>query len=99
MLALLGAIDHAQSHAEVAAERALLAALGGTCHSPVAVLCRHADGALAMRAVLFSEDGSARVERSATFPVDDRQAPARLARELLTAADPAIVRLFTGAAG
>jgi hydroxymethylbilane synthase len=37
--ALLAAIDHAPSRAEVTAERALLAALGGSCHSPVAVMC------------------------------------------------------------
>ena len=35
----LAAIDHAPSRAEVMAERALLAALGGSCHSPIAVLC------------------------------------------------------------
>ena len=36
--ALLAAIDHRATHACVAAERALLAALGGSCHSPVGVL-------------------------------------------------------------
>jgi len=40
---LLGAIDHAPSRAEVTAERALLAALGGNCHSPIAVLCERAE--------------------------------------------------------
>src|SRR6478609_3536012 len=35
----LAAIDHPSSRSEVMAERALLAALGGTCHSPIAVLC------------------------------------------------------------
>ena len=96
ILALLGAIDHAPSRAEVIAERALLAALGGSCHSPVAVLCRHADGTIAMRAALFSEDGAARIEQSASFAVDDCDGPARLAHDLLAAADPAIVRLFAG---
>ena len=96
ILTLLGAIDDAPSRAEVTAERALLAALGGTCHSPVAVLCRHTDGTLAMRAALFSEDGAARIERSASFAADDRDGPARLAHDLLAAADPEIVRLFAG---
>ena len=96
ILTLLGAIDHAPSRAEVTAERALLAALGGSCHSPVGVLCRHAEGRIAMRAALFSEDGAARIERSASFAADDADAPARLARDLLGAADPEIARLFAG---
>lgn len=95
-LALLGAIDHPPSRAEVMAERGLLAALGGTCHSPVAVLCRHSDGALEMRAALFSEDGGARIERSASFAAGDREGPARLASELLRTADAEIARLFAG---
>ena len=97
--ALLSAIDHGPSRSEVMAERALLAALGGTCHSPIAVLCRHSDDGIAMRAALYSEDGAARIERSASFTLDDVGGPARLARELLAAADPEIVRLFDGPAG
>ncbi|MDP3675758.1 MAG: hydroxymethylbilane synthase [Novosphingobium sp.] len=98
-LALLGAIDHPPSRAEVMAERALLAALGGTCHSPVAVLCRYSDGALEMRAALFSENGTARIERSASFAADDGEGPVLLASELLREADPEIARLFSGSAG
>ena len=36
--ALLGAIDHGDTSAAVAAERAFTLALGGTCHSPIAAL-------------------------------------------------------------
>jgi hydroxymethylbilane synthase len=97
-VALLSAVDYPPSRAEVAAERALLAALGGTCHSPVAVLCNYDHGTIAMRAALFSEDGAARIERSASFAADDRDGPARLAGELLRAADPQIKRLFDGQA-
>jgi hydroxymethylbilane synthase len=39
----LAAIDHAPTHAAVRAERALLLALGGNCHSPIA-LHTQADG-------------------------------------------------------
>src|SRR5690606_4343847 len=59
---LLAAIDHAPSRAEAMAERALLAGLGGSCHSPIAVLCDFRDGMLAMRAALFSPDGAERVD-------------------------------------
>ena len=97
-IALLAAIDHAPSRAEVMAERALLAALGGTCHSPIAVLCRHSDSGIAMRAALYSEDGATRIERSSSFALDDKDGPARLARDLLANADPEIVRLFDGPA-
>jgi len=94
--ALLGAIDHAASRAEVTAERALLAALGGSCHSPVAVLCDIDGAMLAMHAALFSPDGAERVEGAATFPAGDEAGPARLAADLLARATPGIAGHFTG---
>ena len=53
-LSALAALDHSETRAELEAERALLAALGGTCHSPVAVLCTHEARGLAMHAAIFS---------------------------------------------
>ena len=97
MRALLAAIDDAPSRARVTAERALLAALGGSCHSPVAVLTECRGTKLAMRAALFSEDGAARIERSATFSADDPEGPRRIAQDLLAHAPAAIAGLFAGA--
>ena len=101
-LACLAAIDHEPSRAEVMAERALLAGLGGSCHSPIAVLTTHANefggGDLIMRAALLSPDGAARIERTARFAVGDLEAPARLAALLLDEAEDAIARNFTGPA-
>jgi hypothetical protein len=57
--ALLAAIDDPVTHAELDAERALLAALGGNCHSPVAALCVTTAGALA--GVSAASSGSVRV--------------------------------------
>ena len=94
--ALLGAIDHPASRAEVTAERALLAALGGSCHSPVAVLCDFDGAMLAMRAALFSPDGAERVEGEATFRAGDDSGPARLAADLLDRATPSIAAHFAG---
>ena len=94
MRGLLAAIDHGPSRAEVTAERALLAALGGTCHSPVAMLSKAEDGTIAMRAALFSADGAARIERSAAFALDDDAGAERLAHELLNDCDPTIASLF-----
>ena len=95
---LIAAIDHAPSRAEALAERALLAALGGSCHSPVAVLCDLAGHMLMMRAALFSPDGAERVDGMATFPADDPGGPARLAADLLARATPGIAGHFAGPA-
>lgn len=94
--ALLAPIDHAPSHARVLAERALLGALGGTCHSPIAVLCEESGGELTMRAALFSPDGADRVEGGARFPAGDHATPAALARDLLSHAPLAITGHFAG---
>lgn len=92
--ALLSAIDHGPSHRAVIAERALLAALGGNCHSPIAVLTQEADDNLTIRAALLSPDGAERVEETARFALDDLDGPARLAGELLSKAGPAIREHF-----
>ncbi|KPL68209.1 porphobilinogen deaminase [Erythrobacter sp. SG61-1L] len=97
--ALIAAIDHAPSRAQVMAERALLSGLGGTCHSPIAVLCREEGGLLCMRAAIFSPDGVERVEFVARFVPGDEDAPGALAAELLRRASPAIRQHFTGSAG
>ncbi len=94
--ARLAAIDHAPSRAEVMAERALLAALGGSCHSPVAVLCDPDGAMLAMRAALFSPDGLERVNGAATFASGDVTGPERLAADLLARATPGIAAHFAG---
>ncbi|MEO6153058.1 MAG: hydroxymethylbilane synthase [Croceibacterium sp.] len=92
----LGAIDHAPSRAEVEAERALLAALGGTCHSPVGVLCDLTGDMLAMRAAIYSEDGTERVAGQETFAINDRTGPAHLAADLLARASEKVAGHFTG---
>jgi hydroxymethylbilane synthase len=94
MLDLLALIDHAPSSRTVMAERALLAALGGNCHSAVAVLTRCSGDAMTMRAALFSPDGAERVEASGQFHQDDSDAPRQLADTLLTIAPQAITDHF-----
>ena len=92
----LAAIDHAPSREQVLAERALLAALGGSCHSPIAVITRSAGEHLAMTCALFSGDGAEKVDGSVTFSAGDRDAPARLAADLLARATPGVAALFAG---
>ena len=62
----LAAVDHQESHACVRAERALLAALDGSCHTPIGGLAEIADGGLRLRALIARADGSEvlRAERS-----------------------------------
>ena len=96
--ALLAAIDDAPSHAALKAERALLAALGGSCHSPIAALTVAQGADLTLRAALFSPDGAERTEASLRFPADDVEAPAQLAAILLAQAGPATAPHFSGPA-
>jgi hydroxymethylbilane synthase len=97
--ALLAAIDHAPSRAALLAERALLAALGGNCHSPVAVLTGIEGETMMMRAAILNPKGTERVELTARFALDDAEGPSRLALELLAAAPDSIREHFTGPVG
>jgi len=93
--AALTAIDHAPTRRCVDAERALLAALGGDCHSPVAAHARLRDnGGLILTAQLYTNDGSAMV--AGEYMIDDDNPPEGLAHDLLVEAPPAIRALFAG---
>lgn len=94
---LLAAIDDHATHDAVLAERAFCRALGGTCHSPVAVLALVEGAHVMLRCELLSEDGTQHLARSERFPVGDLGGPAALAREMLGEAGPAIRRLFGSA--
>ena len=76
---LLGAIHHAETGIRVAAERALLAGLDGSCETPIAGLAEIDGGEIRLRGEILRPDGA---ERHA----DDRRAPvadaARLGREM-----------------
>ena len=93
--ALLAAIDDAPTRAAVMAERALLAALGGDCRSPVAAhAATGADGTLRLAAILYSGDGAEMVRGDRV--IDDDHAAAALARDLLAQAPASITGLFNG---
>ena len=94
MLALLAAIDHQPTSRCVMAERALLAALGADCRAPVAALARLDGGEIHLRAEILNEDGSEWEAGEIRFAPDDRDAPARLARQLLDRAAPSVRTLF-----
>jgi hydroxymethylbilane synthase len=94
---LLKAIDHAETHAAVLAERAFCRALGGTCHSPVAAYARIEGSEIIFACEILSEDGRERVAETAHFAVGDLKTPAALARKILAASPSSIRRLFEGA--
>ncbi len=96
---VLAAIDDAPSRHAVLAERALLAALGGNCHSPVAVLTTAEGADLTLRAAILSPDGAERVEGSRRFPAQDAEGPTALAADLLGRASEAIRAHFSGPGG
>lgn len=62
VLELLAKVDHAETMVRITAERAFLAALDGSCRTPIAALAELEDGRLWLRGLVASPDG-ARVER------------------------------------
>ena len=94
--AYLAAIDHLPSHRAILAERGLLAALGGSCHSALAVLSRLDGTEISLRAALFSPDGADRVDGELRFSVGDNHGPQRLAADLLARSPRSIAAQFTG---
>lgn len=93
----LDALNDTPTRREVEAERALLEALGGSCHSPVGVLVENSGEGLSMRAALFSADGAERVDGSIDLTPGDDEAIRAFAADLLARATPGIAPLFTGA--
>jgi len=91
---VLTIIDDQTTQRLVLAERAFVAALGGTCHSPVAAYADIVDGRIRFRAQIFSEDGRHQVRPQVTFDCRDRDTPTRLARSMLDAAPESIRSQF-----
>ncbi len=85
--ALVTAIDHAETHACVAAERAFLAALGGDCHSAVAARATRNGAGIHIEAEILAADGG---EVRAGAGND----PTELAGRLLAEASPALRAMF-----
>ncbi|WP_202388679.1 hydroxymethylbilane synthase [Pontixanthobacter aquaemixtae] len=93
---LIGAINHQQSFAAVMAERALLEALGGTCHSPIAALSFIDGDMIDLTASLFSADGAERVDGSVRCKASALDEIRAFGRDLLARATPGIAALFQG---
>lgn len=68
---LLAAIHHAPTGARLAAERAFLAALDGSCETPIAALAKLDGDTLRLRGEILRTDGSEALADEATGPVAD----------------------------
>lgn len=61
-------IDHVPTAVEVTAERAVVSALGGGCQTPIGAIAEVRDGALDVRAVVASLDGSRAIRGQVSGP-------------------------------
>jgi hydroxymethylbilane synthase len=77
-LAALAAISDAETACALAAERAFLAELEGSCRTPIAALARLASGRLRLKGQVLRTDGSERFEIEAEGAPDDAE---RLGRD------------------
>jgi len=71
---LLAPLHDAASAACVAAERAMLAALDGSCHTPIAGFAELSGDGLRLRALLLAADGSTERRAEGTSPLADAAA-------------------------
>jgi hydroxymethylbilane synthase len=92
---VLAAINHPPTYDCVALERGFLAALGGTCHSPVAALAQLDGDTVYFRAQILAEDGSEAQGGVVTAVLTEALPQIEaLAAELLGRAGPAVRGLF-----
>src|SRR5262249_26409809 len=90
-------VDHEESHAEVLAERGLLAGLEAGCRAPVAARARVAAGNLTLTGAVFATDGSRMLRGQAEGPLGDADVDAAeiglgLAGRLLQPRAPALTQ-------
>lgn len=73
----LATLDHAPSHARIAAERAFLAALDGSCRTPIAALAEIAEGTMTLRGLAARPNGTDLVTVERSGPAADAAALGR----------------------
>lgn len=94
VLKQLRRLDHAETRAAVAAERALLAKLEGGCQVPMGVWARVEHNELVLEACVLSVDGADCIrQRAAGSPLQAQTLGRELARSLLAAGADRILRL------
>ncbi|MDX2484772.1 MAG: hydroxymethylbilane synthase, partial [Pseudodonghicola sp.] len=87
--AMLAAIHDGETAQRLAAERAFLATLDGSCETPIAGLAELSGGTLRLRGEVLRPDGSEALCDDASCPVEDGAALGEeMARKLLQRAGP-----------
>lgn len=69
--AMLEAIHHGPTGQRLAAERAFLAGLDGSCETPIAGLAELKDGQVHLRGEVLRPDGSETLDEAMTAPIED----------------------------
>jgi hydroxymethylbilane synthase len=91
--AYLAALDHAETSARVAAERAMLAVLDGSCRTPIAGLAEIVAGRLLLRGLVARPDGSRLVATRREGAIGEAEALGHtVGRELLDRAGPSFLK-------
>ena len=83
VIRLVSEIDHEPTSTAVRAERALVAAMGGGCTSPIGAFARLLDGSIEVTAMAAEPDGSRIVRVRETCAASDPEAAGRLVAEML----------------
>jgi len=86
--ALVAPLDHGPTAIAIAAERAFLAGLDGSCRTPIAALAEIAGDTLTLRGEILREDGRARTGGQRVGPVGDAVMLGRDLAEALRARSP-----------
>jgi len=74
---LLAPLHHFETGHRLAAERSFLAALDGSCETPIAGLAEISGGRLRLRGEVLRPDGSERIQGDQTAPIEDGPALGR----------------------
>jgi hydroxymethylbilane synthase len=86
---LLEAIHHSETGQRLAAERALLAGLDGSCETPIAGLCEIENGQMRLRGEVLRPDGSESIAENTTGAIENATEMGReMADALLRQAGP-----------
>lgn len=93
LVPFLAAINDVNTFVAVNAERALLEALGGNCHSPIAALAQVEGAQIRLKAEVFTADGSEMHSGEIVYDASGN-GPAQLADQLLANASEELRSIF-----
>jgi hydroxymethylbilane synthase len=93
LVPFLAAINDVDTFVAVNAERALLEALGGNCHSPIAALAQVEGSQIRLKGEVFTADGREMHAGEIVYEVSS-DGPAQLANQLLANASDELRSMF-----